>query len=131
MNRDAIARMAAGLRADVSVGPHRLVADEPVEAGGGDQGPGPHEYLAAALASCTAITLRMYSTRKQWPVESIEVKVGVQKSESGETTFHRVVTLGGKLDQEQRARLLDVANKCPVHKTLTGPIKIETKLAGG
>ncbi len=127
--REAIARMSQGLRADVSVGPHRLVADEPALAGGGDQGPGPHEYLCAALASCTAITLRMYSARKQWPVESIEVNVGIQKSESGETTFARVVTLGGNLDAEQRARLLDVANKCPVHKTLSGPIKISTRLA--
>ncbi len=72
----------------------------------------------------------MYSSRKQWPVESIEVNVGIQKSESGETTFARVVTLGGNLDAEQRARLLDVANKCPVHKTLSGPIKIVTTLAG-
>ncbi len=116
---------------------HSLKADEPVDLGGSDQGPTPYEYLAAALGSCTAITLRMYADRKEWPLEAIDVEVSHKKVHAKdcdcETTatgridlISRVITLHGDLDQEQRMRLLEIADRCPVHRTLTGDIVVKT-----
>lgn len=102
-----------------------LVADEPVEVGGAHLGPAPGELLMMSLASCTAITLRMYADRKQWPLESVRVEVDFRK-EDGKTIFQREIELNGALDEEQRQRLLQIANACPIHKTLTGPIEINT-----
>lgn len=116
---------------------HTLKADEPAALGGTDQGPTPYEYLAAALGSCTAITLRMYADRKEWPLESIDVEVSHEKVHADdcdcETTatgridlISRLITLHGDLDQVQRARLMEIADKCPVHRTLTGDIVVKT-----
>lgn len=128
MVREAKVRLTVpGLRADMNVGPHRFAADEPAEQGGNDAGPAPHEYLCAALGACTSITLSMYAARKQWPLASVEVAVRFVKTDAGET-FERDVKLEGSLDDEQRKRLLEIANKCPVHKTLTGNPKIATRL---
>ncbi len=106
---------------------HHLIADEPSEVGGKNLGPGPGEFLLMSLASCTAITLRMYADRKQWPVEKIRVEVSSDKFE-GATIFSRHIYFEGTLDQVQRDRLLQIANACPVHKTLTNPIEIKTEV---
>lgn len=106
---------------------HRLIADELEEMGGKNLGPSPGEFLMISLASCTAITLRMYANRKQWPVEKIRVEVNVE-SVNNTTLFTRHIYLEGTLDESQRERLLQIANACPVHKTLTNPIEINTQL---
>jgi putative redox protein len=114
-------------RQNISIGPHNLIGDEPVEAGGDDAGPGPHEYLLAALGSCTSITVKMYADRKGWPLKS--VRVDLSGDRVGETyVIQRTIHVDGDLDATQRERLLEIANKCPVHKTLTGTIEIKSEL---
>jgi putative redox protein len=115
------------LRQEITAGRHHLVADEPIELGGEDTGPSPYEYLATSLASCTAITLRMYAQRKAWPLENAEISVSFEIAQD-KTTFDRKIQLVGALTPEQRDRLLDIANRCPVHKILTGKIEIQTTL---
>ncbi|MBO6576411.1 MAG: OsmC family protein [Rhodothermales bacterium] len=118
---------------------HRLVADEPKELGGSDLGPTPYELLAAALGTCTAITLRMYADRKGWPLDAVDVRVDHQKIHARdcdcETTatgridlMRRDIVLEGALEADQRARLLEIADKCPVHRTLEGEIVVTTNL---
>lgn len=104
-----------------------IFADEPEEVGGTDSAPAPGEFLLISLASCTAITLRMYADRKKWDVTKIRVEVASQKLEF-KMQFIREISLEGNLDDEQRQRLLQIANSCPVHKTLTSPIEINTSL---
>jgi len=104
-----------------------VIADEPEEVGGTNQGPAPGEFLLISLASCTAITLRMYADRKKWAVDKIRVEVGFEKAEF-KTIFTCEVYLEGNLSAEERQKLLEIAQKCPVHKTLSNPIEIETKL---
>ena len=124
----------------VAAGRHRLAADEPVEAGGNDAGPGPYDYLLAALGACTSMTLRMYAERKGWPLERVVVrlhhdKVHAEDCAECETRegkidrLERVIALAGPLDAEQRQRLLEIANKCPVHRTLESKPLIVTRLA--
>jgi putative redox protein len=108
-------------------GGHELIADEPEELGGTNLGPAPGELLMLSLASCTAITVRMYADRKTWPLESVAVEVDLEKVDTT-NRFKREVKLTGALSDEQRQRLLQIANACPVHKVLTGPIEIETNL---
>ncbi len=107
---------------------HRVIADEPEELDGTNLGPVPGEFLMIALASCSAITLRMYADRKKWNVEKIKVEVTYEKAEY-KTIFKREISFEGVLDEEQRKRMLEIANSCPVHKTLTNPIEIETTLS--
>jgi len=107
---------------------HHVIADESIEVGGTDLGPAPGEFLMISLASCTAITLRMYANRKKWNVEKIKVEVAFEKAQY-KTIFKREISFEGELDDDQRNRLLQIANSCPVHKTLTNPIEIETKLS--
>ena len=115
-------------RQTVRIGAHALVADEPVESGGADAGPAPHEWILAGLGACTSMTVKMYAERKGWPLSGAEVIVE-GKHEDGAFVMRRRVTLvGPELTDEQRARLLEIANKCPVHKSLTGRILIETGL---
>ncbi len=104
-----------------------VIADEPEELGGTNDGPAPGEFLLISLASCTAITLRMYADRKQWDVSKIKVEVASEKTD-GTTFFKREITLEGSLQDDQRQRLLQIANACPVHKVLTNPIEINTVL---
>lgn len=118
-----------GYATDAYAGGFPLRADEPEKVGGTDTGPTPAELMRVALASCTSITLRMYANRKEWPVRSIEVEVD-SKSERKEGTVHtgfeRRIRLVGDLDDEQRGRLLEIAGRCPVHRTLEGEVTIET-----
>ena len=105
-----------------------IIADEPEEVGGTNLGPAPGEFLMISLASCTAITLRMYADRKQWAVKKIKVEVTFEKVDNV-TEFTREIFLEGDLDEKQRERLLQIANACPVHKVLSNPIKINTSIA--
>jgi putative redox protein len=114
-------------RTELITSGHHLLADEAEEVGGNNLGPSPGQYLQMALASCTAITLRMYANRKQFPLDKIRVEVNSQRLE-GKTIFQREIYLEGTLNDEQRLRLLEIANACPVHKVLTNPIEINTVL---
>ena len=114
-------------RVQLDNGRHLFEADEPVEQGGQDTAPTPEELLEASLASCTAITLRMYADRKQWNLETINVDVQLERTE-GKTSFTRNITLKGNLDAEQKERLLQIAKLCPVSKTLSGSIEINTSI---
>ncbi len=111
----------------VTVGSHHLMSDVDASKGGADNGLSPHEYLAAALASCTGMTLKMYAGRKSWALENAIVTVNISRTDEVER-FTREITLVGNLDAEQIARLLDIADKCPVHKALIGTIAIDTQL---
>jgi putative redox protein len=111
----------------VSIGNHQMLSDVDAGKGGSDSGPSPHEYLAAALASCTGMTLKMYASRKSWGLENAIVTVNISRTDEVEC-FTREISLVGNLDAEQTARLLDIADKCPVHKALIGTIAIDTQL---
>ncbi len=130
---------AGGLRQDIEAGRHHLVSDEPVGLGGMDDGPTPYDLLTAALGSCTAMTLQIYAQRKGWPLEAIEVRLSHAKihardcadCETKEGRIDRIereIVLQGALDAAQRARLLEIADRCPVHRTLTSEIEISTRL---
>ena len=110
---------------DIEVAGHRLRADEEAEKGGDNSGPAPHELLLAALGSCTAMTLKVYADRKGWPLRDVRVILNGASSETG-FTITRQLQIDGDLDQEQRRRLIEIADKCPVHKTLAGDITIST-----
>lgn len=130
---------AAGFLQDVNAGPHHhALADEPMAYGGTNKGMSPYGFLAAGLGACTSMTVRMYARRKGWPLDHIWVdvthdKVHAQDAENGGTkkvdTFRREIHLVGALDDEQRERLLEIADKCPVHRTLEQTSHIETLLA--
>jgi putative redox protein len=106
-----------------------VIADEPVEKGGKDSGFSPKELLAAALAACTSATVRMYADRKEWPLHEVKIDVDLERDESAnKTVINRRIQFVGSLDDEQRKRLLAVANACPVHKILSNPIEINTSL---
>ena len=127
----------AGFLQDVAAGPkHHVLADEPMAYGGTDRGLTPYQFLAAGLGACTSMTVRMYARRKGWPLKHVSVdvthdKVHAQDAEVGRSkidTFTRILKLEGDLDDAQRARLLEIADKCPVHKTLEQGARVDTKL---
>lgn len=115
---------------DVIARDHRLFADEPEALGSADLGPTPYEYVLAGLGACTTITLRMYVERKKWPVTHIGCDVRFKKSgANGElNVFIRDITIEGDLDDTQRARMMQIADKCPVHKMLEGTTEIRSNL---
>ncbi|MDP1869112.1 MAG: bifunctional alpha/beta hydrolase/OsmC family protein [Bradyrhizobium sp.] len=124
----------------VSVGPHQSVADEPIAAGGDDSGPGPYDYLLAGLGACTSMTMRMYADRKSLPLDRVTVtlehrKIHAEDCAECETRvgmldqIERVISIEGALDAEQRAKLMEIADKCPVHRTLKSEIRIVTSAA--
>jgi putative redox protein len=126
-----------GYRADVTARAHNFVIDEPTALGGTDAGPTPYEYLLGALSGCTAMTLRLYANRKGWPLESVEVKMRTSRSHEvdcencektavGITRIERTVDMQGPLTDEQKQRLLEIADRCPVKQTLERGIKVET-----
>jgi putative redox protein len=129
---------ASGFAQEIVVGPHKLTADEPINVGGKDTGPSPYDLLLAALGSCTSMTISLYARARKWPLESVTVNLRHSKihaadcrdCETKEGKIDRIerdIHLVGKLDAEQQKKLLQIADKCPVHRTLNSEIKIETK----
>jgi uncharacterized OsmC-like protein len=134
-----IVRAGASLRNEIEVGSHRLIADEPVSAGGTDEGPTPYDFLSAGLGGCTSMTMRIVARRENIPLEGVEVHVTTDRMYAKDcadcTTasgyIHRFdvrIKLIGNLTEQQRDRLLAVARRCPVAKTLTSEIRIEESL---
>jgi putative redox protein len=108
----------------VAIGAHSFVADEPTESGGEDAGPAPHEILLAALGTCTSMTVKMYADRKGMKLDRVHVHLAMEKYPDDRTVLKRTIRLEGTLTPEERARLLEIAQKCPVHKTLSGKIEL-------
>lgn len=134
-----IVRAGASLRNDIEAGPHRMVADEPIDAGGSEAGATPYDFLAAALGVCTSMTLRVVAVREKIPLEGVEISVASDRMHAKDCAdcltqsgyIHRftvAIKLLGNLTPEQRARMLEVAKRCPVHKTLTSEIRIDERL---
>jgi putative redox protein len=130
---------AADFAQEILVGPHRIMADEPASAGGTDRGPTPYELLLAALGSCTSMTLGMYARRKRWPLEEVVVNLRHSRTHVSDCVdcdvkaammdrIDREIRLVGPLTSEQQSRLIEIANKCPVHRTLTSMVDIKTRL---
>lgn len=126
---------ARGYRAEVVAGDHSLIADEPVALGGTNEGPTPYDYLAAALGTCTAMTIRMYADRREWPLDEVTVRLTHSRTHQkdcaqcdegqvGIDQFARSIELSGDLTDEQRAGLLRVADRCPVAQTLKRGVSI-------
>ncbi|HEY8051818.1 MAG TPA: OsmC family protein [Steroidobacteraceae bacterium] len=123
---------AAPYLVTLSDGAHEWQADEPVALGGADLAPTPHHLLLSALGACTAVTLRMYAARKSWVLEEVQVELQFNpegKPAAGGNDIYRRITVRGALSTEQRERLLQIANACPIHKVLSGEVRIATSLA--
>jgi putative redox protein len=131
---------ATGFAQEIRIGPHRLVADEPSAVGGSDRGPGPYDLLMSALGACKSMTVSLYARRKAWLLKGVTVTLrhsrdhaaDCQSCEKEDRLLDRIdvtVELQGELTAEQRLRLLEIANKCPVHKTLTSNVHISSRLA--
>ena len=130
---------ASDFTQEILAGPHRLIADEPVALGGTDRGPTPYDLLLAALGACTSMTVGLYARRKQWPLERIRIRLRHSKIHAADCLecetkegkldlIEREIELGGPLSEEQRLKLLEIADKCPVARTLTSEIKIKSRL---
>ena len=130
---------ASGFAQEIAAGAHRLRADEPASAGGTDTGPTPYDLLLAALGACTSMTVSLYARRKQWPLERVRVRLRHSKIHARDCAecetkvgmldrIEREIELVGALDDEQRGRLGQIADMCPVHRTLTSEVRIESRL---
>jgi putative redox protein len=126
---------------EIIAGAHRLTADEPADVGGSASGPGPYEYLLAALGTCTSMTIGLYARTRKWPLEDVLVSMrhgriharDCVECETKDGMLHRMeleIAFSGPLSAEQRAKLLEIAHKCPVHRTLKGEINIRISAAG-
>jgi putative redox protein len=125
----AIARQREKYTHDVEAGDHTITVDEPVDSGGNDEGPSPQELLAAALASCTAVTMEMYAQRKGWDTNGMAVDVEYTPAERGcPTQFELVLKMPPHLDEEQIEKLSTIAAKCPVHRTLEGEVMFHERV---
>lgn len=131
---------ATGFAQEIVAGKHQLKGDEPVDVGGTGTGPTPYDFLLAALGSCTSMTVSLYARRKQWPLENVTVRLKHSRIHAEDCAdceakngmldkIEREIVLTGPLSKEQKTRLLEIANKCPVHRTLTSEIRIESRLA--
>src|SRR5947199_4092965 len=130
---------ATGFAQQIQLGAHQVSADEPVESGGTDTGPTPYDLLLAALGSCTSMTIGLYARKRSWPLENIIVSLrhskihatDCEECETKEGKIDRIeldIQLSGSLTDEQRAKLIEIAGKCPVHQTLTSEINIKTRV---
>ena len=124
-----------GYRVEIEASGHSLVSDEPVEVGGTNAGATPYDLVLAALGACTAMTLRMYADRKGWPLEHVRVVLTHDRDHASDCEHEgrceridAVIELKGELSDEQRSRLLEIADRCPVHKTLAGELHLESRL---
>ena len=124
----ASARIGNDLRVEITAGPHAILADEPGSLGGSDAGPDPFGLLYASLAACVLMTIRMYATRKQWPMEGADIRIIPTRTPPGplESARLELTVHGPSLTAEQRERIVAIAGKCPVHRTLEQPVHIET-----
>lgn len=129
---------AAGFAQQIQAGAHQLSADEPIESGGKDSGPSPYDLLLAALGSCTSMTIGLYARRRNWPLKEVVVALWHSKIHAADCAecetregridrIEREIELIGGLTNEQRSQLMEIADKCPVHRTLTSEINIRTK----
>ena len=123
----ATATRESGFRHTVKIRSHELAVDERAEVGGTDTAPEPLELLAASLASCTAVTMEMYAQRKEWPLEGVDVKVDYTAKPT--PSFVKHITMRGPLDDRQKARMLEIAELCPVAKLLKSGVAMESRLA--
>jgi putative redox protein len=122
-------RIGERLRQHVKMREHELTADEPKDTGGDNSGPSPQELLAASLASCTAVTMEMYAARKGWEVGEITVDVDYEPAHRGSPTrFEMTVSLPKEVPEDQRERLMQIAAKCPVHRTLEGEVMFDERV---
>jgi putative redox protein len=130
----------SGYRVAIDAGGHPLISDEPIEAGGSDEGATPYDLVLAALGACTAMTLRMYADRKKWPLEGVIVRLRHGRSHAADEQqcenrpvrldqIERTLEISGPLTHEQRVRLAEIAERCPVHRTLDAGVRITTRLS--
>ena len=137
-----IVRSGPGLQQEIQAGAHALRADEPVAAGGTDAGPDPYALLLSALGACTSMTLRLYAARKGWDLREVVVELDIGRAYAEDCEhcedpramveqITRRLTLHGALDAAQRARLAEIATKCPVHKMLAAGVRVRDVLAAG
>ena len=129
---------STGFRTEIEVGGHHLVVDEPVAVGGADAGPSPYEMLLAALGACTSMTLRLYADKRKWPLERVRVSLQHRKVHAQDCAdcdhkpakmdlVDRVVFLEGALSDEQRTKLMEIADHCPVHQTMQSKMQVNTR----